>query len=351
MNTNEDIVIRMGRVIGVLMGSLFFLGATGSAAAAETRELTVLTYNIHHGEGSDGKIDLERIARIITGKKPDFVALQEVDKGTRRSGGVDQAKELGRLTGMSFVFGRAIDHQGGEYGQAILSRWAIKEHTVHNLPQREGREQRIAVVAKIDGPVGGLIFASTHLDHQIESIRVEQAGALNRIFETNDATVAILAGDFNATPESGSMKLLLEQWDDSAQAMAAPTIPAENPTRRIDYILTRPKERWDVVQSEVLAEPVVSDHRPVLAILRAVLAVYRPEDLNEGQRKVLDEWTHGLKTRNSVADLGRLKDSLKRWDDLFIEPAPAEMKPVFTILKGRVKERIMELETESAKEK
>jgi len=46
-------------------------------------------------------------------------------------------------------------------------------------------------------------------------------------------------------------------------------------------------------------------------------------DLNEKQRRTLEDWTRGLKTGNSVADIDRLKDSLKRWDELFIKPAPS----------------------------
>ena len=61
----------------------------------------VLTYNIHHGEGLDGRIDLPRQAAIMTSAAPDLVALQEVDRGTARAGGVDQLAELARLTGMA----------------------------------------------------------------------------------------------------------------------------------------------------------------------------------------------------------------------------------------------------------
>ena len=62
--------------------------------------LRVLTYNIHHGEGTDGKFDYERLARVINGLKPDVAALQEVDRNTRRANGVDQAALLAKLTGM-----------------------------------------------------------------------------------------------------------------------------------------------------------------------------------------------------------------------------------------------------------
>jgi endonuclease/exonuclease/phosphatase family metal-dependent hydrolase len=253
-------------VLILLFTALNFVEA--DAADAASRQIAVLSYNIHHGEGLDGKVDLERIARIIKFARADLVALQEVDVNTKRGGGVDQAKELGRLTGLNAVFGKAIDYENGEYGQAILSRWPISSRSVHVLPQRAGRESRIAVVARIEGDFPGLLFASTHLDHQIEEIRVEQANALNAIFETNRTARAILAGDFNAVPESRTMAILWKGWEDSAKEQAKPTIPAGRPTKRIDYVLFRSKERWKVVRTEVLEEPDASDHRPVLSILQ-----------------------------------------------------------------------------------
>lgn len=258
----------MRKVLSALAACILLLPGVVLNSAAEPRELAILSYNIHHGEGLDGKIDLERIAKIITDSKADLVALQEVDRKSKRSGGVDQAKELARLTGMNHVFGKAIDFEGGEYGQAILSRWPISLPIVHKLPQKAGREQRIALFAVIDG-VRGLTFTTTHLDHQIETIRVDQARALNEFFEKKQSSVSILAGDFNDVPQSETMQLLLKEWEDSAGANAAPTIPAEKPSKRIDYILFRqPKAAWRVVRSDVLDEPVASDHRPVLSHLQ-----------------------------------------------------------------------------------
>ena len=69
-------------------------------------------------------------------------------------------------------------------------------------------------------------------------------------------------------------------------------------------------------------------------------------DLNDQQRKSLADWTEKLKTGNSVADLARLKDSLDRWDELMVNPAPPEQKPVLAILKEKLKERIAELESQ-----
>ena len=67
--------------------------------------LRVLCYNIHYGQGNDGRYDIERLAAVIEQAKPDLVALQEVDVGVKRSGRVHQARRLGELTGMAVRFG------------------------------------------------------------------------------------------------------------------------------------------------------------------------------------------------------------------------------------------------------
>ena len=54
-----------------------------------------MTYNIHHGEGIDKRLDLERIAAVIRDADVDIVALNEVDKGTSRTEQRDLAAELG----------------------------------------------------------------------------------------------------------------------------------------------------------------------------------------------------------------------------------------------------------------
>ena len=263
----------MGNVVQLMMvllcASVFSGCAMTDRAKREPVQITVMTYNIHHGEGTDGKLDLERIAKIIRTQNPDLVALQEVDDRAQRSGAVDQTAELGRLTGMENVFGKAMDFQGGGYGQAILSRWPIKLHEVHRLPQREKREPRIALATKIAAPFGEIVFASTHLDHQIEAVRVEQVAELNRVLKPKTSTSPnILSGDFNATPESAPMNSMLDVWFDVAHSAPASTIPSDNPRRRIDYVFCAPSDRWTTIHSKVLDEPVASDHRPVIATLK-----------------------------------------------------------------------------------
>ena len=257
----------MPHLFGIAAASFAVISLLGCAGirAGQNQSITVLTYNIHHGEGTDGRLDLERIAQIIKASKADLVALQEVDQSATRSGKVDQTAELARLTGMHGVFGRAMDFQGGGYGQAVLSKWPIRSHQVHQLPQRPGREPRIALAVELE--TKSFIFASTHLDHEIEAVRRDQVAAMDRLFRSNRVPAVILAGDFNTIPESPPMRSLWPQWLDTSGDAPQPTIPAGKPTRRIDYILATPKESWTAIRSSVLEESIASDHRPVRAIL------------------------------------------------------------------------------------
>ncbi len=252
----------------IFVAFLLFLGAT-----AEATELRILTYNIHHGEGMDRRIDLERIAGIITSVRPDLVALQEVDVKTERSGGVDQASVLGRLTGMREVFGRAIDFAGGEYGNAILSVLPIAATEIHPLSFSPGHERRIILEIQVfveadTGERMPIRFLATHLDHTSDPTdRLAAVPIINRFAEEQPDMPTVLAGDLNAEPESDVLRRLFNLWNDSIGAGDRFTWPAEEPDRRIDYILYQPESRWAVRKFRVLDETVASDHRPVFAVL------------------------------------------------------------------------------------
>lgn len=76
------------------LGSLFVPGLLAAQEAAAVRPFRVLTWNIHHGERVDGKLNLARQAAVIKKVDPDAVFLREVDRKTKRTGGVDQAAEF-----------------------------------------------------------------------------------------------------------------------------------------------------------------------------------------------------------------------------------------------------------------
>jgi endonuclease/exonuclease/phosphatase family metal-dependent hydrolase len=220
--------------------------------------LRVLTYNIHHGEAMDGMFDYERLANVITSLSPDIVALQEVDRGTDRASGVDQAAMLGRLCGMHHAFGQAMPYQNGQYGEAVLSRLPIEEVVVHPLPYRTGQEPRAALEVQITPEgLGPIVFVGTHLCHQSNETRTQQTQRMGRLFPKAGGPAVILAGDLNARPQSEPMKVLLDNgW-----------IDAVAPRSKIDYVLIREADPWKVVDVVIVDEPVVSDHDPILVVL------------------------------------------------------------------------------------
>lgn len=250
--------IALWGVVGLCLVGL--VGCRAPVAEAPSGQtLRVLTYNIHHGQGTDGRFDYERLAEIINGLSPDIVMLQEVDRRTQRASGVDQAAKLAQMCRMHSVYGPAMPYQNGQYGQAILARFPIENMKVHSLPQLPGREPRVAVEAHVVvEDIGPLVLVGTHLCHQDENTRVQQTQRLADLLPQRGGPPIVLAGDFNSRPGSEPMNVLLDNgWIDTI-----------TPHSKIDYILVRASDPWQVQEVTILDEPVASDHDPVLAVLQ-----------------------------------------------------------------------------------
>lgn len=248
------------------------LGLAGTVTADDRpKALRVLCYNIHHAGGTDGRLDPGRIAGVINAARPDIVFLQEVDRNTTRTGKVDQAAELARLTGLKAEFGKAIPLQGGAYGLAILAKFPLKGVKVHKLPGKEKQEARIVLQATVE-PGGGmpaLTLLNTHLQHDDGETREKQAAKIDALFGKADG-VFILAGDLNAQPGSAPIRGLAGNWTFATEpgGKGLLTIPSDVPTQQIDYVLFRGK--FKATEVRVIEEKVASDHRPVFAVLEWV---------------------------------------------------------------------------------
>ena len=246
-------------------------GNAAPVARGEPMRIKVLTYNIHHGEGTDERFDLARIARVARRTGADLIAMQEVDRRTRRAGGIDQPKQIAEALGMEYAFAQAIPYQGGQYGEAIFSRFPFAYPRRVPLPAPPDQEPRVALEVVVQ-PWGegrdSVRFIGTHLAHESESTRMHQAAALKTSLES-DPIPAILVGDFNFVQGSGSYGLMLQGWLDTARKHgdAQPTFPSTDPKRRIDFVFARPKERWRVISAQVIDEPIASDHCPLLVEL------------------------------------------------------------------------------------
>jgi endonuclease/exonuclease/phosphatase family metal-dependent hydrolase len=140
--------------------------ASDQTGAATGKTFRVMSYNIHHGEGLDGKVDLLRIAELIKREGAEIVALQEVDKGVERTARRDLPEELAALTGMTCVFSNNYHYQGGEYGNAVLTKFPVVRWTNRHYKMLRPGEQRgiLQLVLTIHGRE--VVFMNTHIDYR-----------------------------------------------------------------------------------------------------------------------------------------------------------------------------------------
>ena len=258
---------------GLLLVSLVAFGCAGQQN--DEAPLRVLVYNIHAGKDAKGVDNLERVAQIVRDTRADVVLLQEVDKGTTRSGKVDQVAELRRLTGYYGAFGKTLDYQGGDYGIAILSRWEITSDTLIHLPVEPPQfrsnvsyEPRGALRVAIQSPLGILRVVNTHIDASREdTYRLQEAKTVIAIAGAlrDSAGTTLVGGDLNSEPESEVIALFAPAgWKDGFRECgrgSGLSYPDDVPVKRIDYLMMTGATHCTF--AEVL-NTNASDHRPVL---------------------------------------------------------------------------------------
>lgn len=151
----------------------------------------VATYNVRHCRGLDGVVDAGRVAETIAASGAELVALQEVDRNQPRSGRVDQAAELARLTGLEVWFGATLGFKGGEFGLALASTEPLQACLIE-LPRLGAKEPRKAIRARWRG----FEVLAVHLSNQRPAGRAQLA-ALSRLAAGLQGPALVL-GDFNA---------------------------------------------------------------------------------------------------------------------------------------------------------
>jgi endonuclease/exonuclease/phosphatase family metal-dependent hydrolase len=258
----------------VVLAALAVLAAcatTPGAPAAAT--LRVVTYNIFAGNDLERRSNLTRVAALIDSLGADVVLLQEVDRRTARSGDVDQASVLADLAGMRFVFGRAMDYDGGEYGIAVLTRWPVVASRVVPLEAvlpdelaARGAEPRALLHVVVRAPGGDVHVLNTHVDHRAHAFaRHPQLFTLLAYVADSvpRGVPVVFGGDLNAPPDAAEVRALGLAFDDAWTACGTGdghTFRSDRPTRRIDYVLLA---RASCTSAEVI-DTTLSDHRPVV---------------------------------------------------------------------------------------
>jgi endonuclease/exonuclease/phosphatase family metal-dependent hydrolase len=240
------------------------------------------------------------IAATLQRLAPDIVCLQEV---WEERDGVRQADQLADALGgyhVAHAAGLGFDLTSESLGNSIVSRWPIRAHEARRLPAPAGLDElRVVLRAEIDGPRGPVEVFVTHLNWRMDQsdVRQSQVRAICEfIAETKDQRTfpPVLAGDFNAEPESDEIRMLtglmtvpvpklmfVDAWRTAGDGGPGYTWSSDNaftvvdsePDRRLDYVFVgypRDQGAGQVVAARVEGiEPVdgihPSDHYAILA--------------------------------------------------------------------------------------
>jgi endonuclease/exonuclease/phosphatase family metal-dependent hydrolase len=257
----------------------------GSTTSGNGVQLRVLQWNIHHGVGTDGKYDIDRLATWMAKMTPDVVMLNEVEKYTGW-GNEDQPAHFRSLlqnkTGKTWYYHFAQEY--GDWtspgkGHLILSRYPFGATAHDTITASSGLNGAGAVSEArivVNGRTVNLIIG--HLDPSSSTMRLTQAREVISWASTFPEN-RIITGDMNAWPDQSSIaefnKTYTDSWSVATSKGTAYQFSGLSPDGatkkgRIDYIFySKGASNLVVVSSKVYDTRdsngyMPSDHRPVL---------------------------------------------------------------------------------------
>ncbi|MEN6616749.1 MAG: endonuclease/exonuclease/phosphatase family protein [Syntrophorhabdus sp.] len=233
---------------------------------------SIMTYNVHSCIGNDGKNMPMRIAKIIAGMNPDIVALQELDVGLRRTGGVDQAQLIADELDMYFHFHPSLTIHDGRYGNAILSRFPLRIVKTGGLPSRRKEPRRGALWVEIKVSGTPIQVINTHLGLTPPRRRVQSKMLIGPDWLGSAECIppVILCGDMNATPGSYVHHAFSRNLTDAQNLLPGKhrprrTWPSVSPFLRVDHVfLSKGISVRNVRTPRSMDAKMASDHLPLL---------------------------------------------------------------------------------------
>lgn len=268
---------------------------SADAPTLNGRPLRIACYNIAHGRGQstsnwtgESRIirqqRLDEIAKQIALIDADIIILNEVDFDSSWSFSVNQAKYLADAAGYAYrAEQRNLDFRvlfwKWRFGNAVLSRFPIRDATVLNFPnysQAEtllaGKKRGVECVVDVEGTL--IDVAGVHLCHRDEGVRTKSVELL-----VKKTKPKLIAGDFNSTPAGfpqsttdASMGNAMDKVDKSDLFQRRPidlpvgesdfTFHSSDPRSVIDWILA--SDDWEVVEYKAIPS-LLSDHRMLVA--------------------------------------------------------------------------------------
>jgi endonuclease/exonuclease/phosphatase family metal-dependent hydrolase len=229
-------------------------------------DLTVATWNMQKGFGTDFRRDPARAGRVIADLDADILALQEADRRFRTRAGVLDLGALRDTTGLTPVPVPETtgSHAHGWHGNLLLTR-ASEIHDVRTL-RLSGIEPRGAVIADLVHAGRPLRIIAVHMG-LLRRARCVQAAELAEEIADDDRPT-LLMGDLNEW-RRGSSSALAPLYDRFAHAATGKSFPAPLPLLPLDriFISTRPRA-VEVAVHDTGPARRASDHLPLVARIR-----------------------------------------------------------------------------------
>jgi endonuclease/exonuclease/phosphatase family metal-dependent hydrolase len=223
--------------------------------------MRLATWNIWSGRSRGAeRVDVEAYVAAVRALDADVLALQEVDRNQPRSQrldlaaiaaeamGADEWRFVPALVGTPDSWRAARDDEDVDapaYGVALLSRHPIRDWRIVRLPGAPLRvpfrwpgqrlptlvrdEQRVAIIAVVESPVGPVSVVATHLSFLPVWNGVQLRHLLGGLPDHPGSRV--LLGDLNMGPARASRISGLEPL------AVGPTYPSWSPARQIDHVM------------------------------------------------------------------------------------------------------------------
>jgi endonuclease/exonuclease/phosphatase family metal-dependent hydrolase len=274
---------------------------------AQTDIFSVMTYNLHQyalvdrdggGKPDDPKPENERRAAItlITKERPDVLAVQEMGDAAVFARFRDDL----RAAGLNYPYSELLQRGRAEMNLAVLSRFpiaAVQHRTNDWYSIGETRMPVLRGFIDVDiqvNPEYRFRLLTAHLKSKVyhslgqTEMRRNEARLLNKavreILDKNPDINLLVAGDFNDDYNSAPVREVCgrrggEMTDlrpaDSAGDVWTYFYPAVDGYSRFDYFFASEGmlKEWVRGQTRVVRDTLtreVSDHRPVVAVFRAV---------------------------------------------------------------------------------
>jgi endonuclease/exonuclease/phosphatase family metal-dependent hydrolase len=192
--------------------------------------LRTATWNCQHGKPDPGGL-----GTAVATLDVDVLALQEVDRGSRRAGGLDLAAEATAAFGGGageLVWAPALTlNGGGTYGNALLVRGEVLRSVTLPLPGRRRQEPRVAALAEVVSAGRPWTIAATHLTTR----RDLSPGQLLTVLDALRSWPAprLLLGDLNLEVADVLPWMTAESY---RLAVGPLTHSVRRPRRQIDHV-------------------------------------------------------------------------------------------------------------------